>query len=369
MRSRKTQFMYTYRSVRRRGCGDGRSWRWALFFHRLPKQPQPLADQTDRAIFENELQQAAEADIQLLAKDWAKEDEKLKRDYCGALKEKQQAEEVLKKETAEADAARDKLGEIEGTLAELGEPAISGRARNAWLVILGLLEFPVNYVVFQLMGESIWITALMSAGLGVLIPGLAHFTGHRFRQQQQTSKDRILLWISPFIAIGLVVFIAFWRGEFMSVNEMSHLLGLKVSPLTATLMFVLLNLAFFFLALFISYEGTHPRAAVYSRVHKHLRELRRRLAKESGEAAAAVKREESAAKALTDARARREQRFEVIRQDAHGIAQSYEHLVTVYRNASLSRRDDVPPCFKLPIQPAELPSIFLSDGRLDWNCV
>jgi hypothetical protein len=370
MAARGNRFVYTYRSVRRRGHADGRSWRWAFLFRRESQEPRPAADQHERATVEGELREAAEADIRGRLADWSTEDQKLKQAYCRAVSEKRAADASVEKETTEATAVRQKLERVETEVADLGEPELSPRARNFFLILLGIVEFPINLAVFQVWGEAMWMTVLMSLGLGVIIPLIAHFTGHRFRQQQQDRKDKALLWMAPFVALGLLTFIAFWRGEFMSVSAASQLLGVHISPVTATLLFVLLNLAFFFLALLISYQGTHPRAAEHRRLRKHASELRRQLTKEGTEAEAAVKREELAAKGLATARAQRQQTFETARQEARTLAQTYEHLVTVYRNANLAQRRSAacPPCLRLPIEPAELPHELADDAELDWSC-
>ena len=370
MGARGSHFVYTYRSVRRRGRADGRGWRWAFLFRRERQEPRPAADQQERATVESELREAAEADIRGRLAEWSKADQKLKQTYCLAVNEKRAADASVKKETAEAVAAREKLERVEADLADLGEPELSPRARNFFLILLGIVEFPINLAVFQVWGESMWMTVLMSLGLGIIIPLIAHFTGHRFRQQEQDRKDRALLWMAPFVALGLLTFIAFWRGEFMSVSTNIQMLGVRISPVTATLLFVLLNLAFFFLALLISYQGTHPRAAEHRRLHNHAADLRRQLKKEGAEAEAAVRREELAAKELATARARRQQVFETARQEARTLAQTYEHLVTVYRNANLAPRKSAacPPCLRLPIEPAELPHELADDAELDWSC-
>lgn len=363
----KRRRLYSYRFARRCGRRDGRNWRWRIFlFKREPKDPLPHEDERDAPPFERELQQAAEGDMQGVARRWKDEDEKLKTTYCRALDRCRRAKRHLIKEAAEAQLAQKRCEAREEQLEKIGLPHISNRARNVLLFLIAFCEFPVNLAVYRVFGESETVTMLVAAGLGAIIPLFAHFFGHSLRQDEKTTKDKRLLWVSPLVVLMLLGFISFWRGLYLSSSAKNDLLGLNVRPATAVLMFVFLNIAFFFIAMLVSYLGTHRNQPRFKQAKLAVKVARRNRSREVAEASAADTELDSSQDALMEIRNRRRQRFESLQAEARGIKETFDLLIEVYRRSNAEARPGrTPTAFKQdppePVFPEGLQTI-------SWEC-
>jgi len=360
------RFVYSVRMVRRVGRRHGRDWRWRPLLKKEAKQPQPPAEQAEPAEYEQELKAAAESQLGQVAEQWQKEDQRLYAEYVRAMREHKQAEESLKKEAAEADEAIREHAKARQVVADLGLPSISRRARNTWLVVLAILEFPINKAVFQIFQLNRMETALAAASVGVVIPLLAHLTGYFLRQDVKNARDKTLLWVAPFAGLTVIGAIAYIRSTYLEAENRLDVLGVHINPATMTVIFIVVNMSIFITALITSYHGSHPRGKLFRQASKRLKAATRSLRKETGEAQVARHRFEAAAKAADLARSRRQKRFELLAEEARSVIQRYEHLVRVYRGANLEARraSGRPQCFSVEPVSAVLPAVF---QKLNWN--
>jgi len=367
----KRQFVYTHRSVRKQGLRDGRDWWWKFWPPKWPfresKESQPSGPQADHAQFEIALKEAAENDMRIVAEEWVSLDKELKPDYCAAVIGWQKAKERADKEGSEVAPAAKRFADAEQRFFELPSPALDPRWMVLWLIVIGLAELPLNYVVFQLLGQRLRETFLIAGGLALVLPLLAHVFGAALRQTEKSIIDKCLIAAAPIVAFGLLFVIALIREKFFEASAVAETLKVRLTPVQGTVLFLSINVALFFVAMVLSYEGTHPDRRLFSTRRRNLDHARRGLAKESTEAAAAAKQEESTAISLHKKRAARQKAFERAVENAQLICENADSFVGIYRAANLeSRRTaEKPACFRLLPPKAALPG---SLEQLDWNC-
>jgi hypothetical protein len=363
---------YTERRVRKQGFHDGRGWRWRFWPpewpFREPKEPQPDPGRTTHADFELALKEGAENDMQILAERWKELDQELKPEFCAALAVWQRARDRTRKEGKEVGPAERRLQGAEQRLLDLEIPALEPRWMHFWLIVIGVAEFPLNALVFELLQQGMIETYIIAAGLGVVIPLLAHTFGARLRQDEKEFIDQCMIATAPMIAFGLLFLVAIIRERFIqTAGGLAHF-GVPIRPLEGTILFLAINVALFFVAVFISYEGTHPKRTLYRTRCRDMKHAQRSLEKESGEAAEAAAQETSAAIKLNRLRQTRHKTFERTVQRAELINEALGFLVGVYRTANLESRKSAnrPPAFKLDPPKAELPKSLRQ--ALDWDC-
>jgi len=132
-------------------------------------------------------------------------------------------------------------------------------------------------------------------------------------------------------------------------------------------LFVVINVAVFFVAVVISYEGCHPNQSLYNTLRNRYAEAQKSFSKESKEAKAAAARRAQAEKRYNAAFHARQKTFERIVQEAEQCKESNDWFIEVYRRANLEvrRNPDVPASFKLQPREAIIPESLKS---LDWDC-
>jgi hypothetical protein len=360
----------TYRSVRRRGKKDGRDWRWKFWPpkwpFREPKEPSPTEDQDKPAQFELTLKEAAEAEMQWIAEEWRAADEKLKADYCRAQAERKQAKEQYDKEAQEATAAMGVYQKASEELAKISSPALSPSWMIFWLIVIGIGEFPLNAIVFDILGHERTETYLVAAFIGIFFPLAAHVFGSALRQEIKSTTDKVLTAIAPVVVLAFLAVIGFLRAKFFETLKLQELLGITVTPTQATILFIVINVAVFFVAAVISYEGTHANRKEYKTLRRKLKEAFRSLKKESAEAKAAATRLAKAEEWYQQALHRRQKNFERVAERARLIKENNDWLIQVYRDANVEARRNAstPACFKEPPIEAQIPAGL---QNLDWN--
>lgn len=367
---RNERFVYSVGRVRRAGRRDGRSWRWVLFpFKKEQKNPIPPENQSNPADYEQEIKGAAKGHIERIAQRWRKEDEKLAKAHVKALSERHEAEASLKKEAREADQALQEYNAAQGSVNALGLPEMSGRTAVIWLIVLAILELPLNRVVFEVFQAS-WIeTFLVACLVAVAIPILAHLTGYELRQDRKTKRDIAVLVIGVAAAIGLIGVIAYIRSLYLEGENQLAILGIHLNPRSMTVVFIIVNVAVYLAAMILTYHASHPKGKVFRQAIGRLKEARRSLKKESGEAQEARRRLEAASKAVDLTRVCREKRFNYLQEEANAIVGAYEHLVQVYRNANLEARSQRgrPACFNKDPQGVNLPAALKNLTPISWS--
>ncbi len=357
---------YTYRSVTRRGRKDGRDWNWKFWPLKAEKHREPKTDQEIPAQYETEILQMGLSNISEIAEEWKELDKKLKPEYCKALAAYDRADQRYKKEAGEEKQAADEFDIARKKYEEVSPPALAPGWKRFWLIVLGLGEFPINAMIFQILGQGQRETYLFSALICIVIPLAAHWFGHGLRQDTRDRRDVWLMIAGPLILLAMLGMIALMRAKYFEAVETHSLLGLTVTPTEGTIFFFVINLMVYFVALVISYQGSHPNHKLYTEVNKRYKEALERLTKEAGEAKQAGEELKQADMIYQEIRQRREKSYQRLVEQARTIQEGVEWLASAYRASNLSVRPDVPNCFKTPLNEIVLPS---SLSELDWECV
>jgi hypothetical protein len=238
-----------------------------------------------------------------------------------------------------------------------------------WLAIIGLAEFPINAIVFEVVGEELWLTYIMAAGLGVLIPLFAHFFAEPLKQTTKSVWDKVLIVLSPMVLLGLLAFIGVFRAKYLEIAEEQGGLDIHLTPAQSTVLFILVNLTFFFVAVLISYAGSYPDKPEHKLRKRKLVEARRVLQRESSEAVSAGQGLEKAEQVLQRAKNVRQKEFESYVARANSLKENNDFYVALYRAANMAARESrgKPPCFNRDPRAAQIPPV-LKPNALDWDC-
>ena len=360
---------YGYRKARRFGKKDGRSWRrpfWPL--RKKAKEPQPALDQTSPAQFETELNEAAESDIRKVSSAWEALDEKLKPKYCRLLTRFRLLREKLPTEREEEKTAKANYDKAAKAFLDLFPSDFNKKWVFFALFIIGIVEFPLNGLVFAIFGQGKFETYLFAAVIGVVIPFAGHLVGHNLRQEERNNTQRLTLIISLVLVLAALMSIGFLRAQYLSALLKSMPVGINISPLWATIIFLSLNLLLFTVASVLSYWGSHPHHTLYKKLKRDLEFAENSLKKEAGEAKAVADQLTEAHHELTETKHRREKKWKVHFQKANELKEFGEYLIATYRKANMEARDmaAVPKPFLIPPLAIEIPENL---KELDWDCL
>ncbi len=369
---RQSRAVYTPRSVRRQGIRDGRGWRWRFWPPAWPfqeaKAEVPPATQVEPATFEVALKEAADADLHRLGEDWQARDGRLKPRYCGAVAERDAAAAAYARETAEAGVAETTFKDAEQKFYALPAPSLDRRWMIFWLGVIGITEFPLNAIVFEIFGEEKLQTYVIAAGLGIVLPILAERFAETLKQPNHGLKERILLVLHPLVALGLIGTVSALRADFFEASGIAEVLNINMSPEKATLLFALINVAMFFAAVMVGYAGSLPDMARYRTLRARLREARRALRRESDQARAAAERLEAGERRYQRVRTCREKEFQRAAERAKAFKENADWFISAYRTANVgARKSASPPCFRAAPLEAIIPES-LKESALDWHC-
>ena len=268
-------------------------------------------------------------------------------------------------ETEEATVAKADFDKARAKYEGFTLPSLSEKWRNIWLLIIAVGEFPLNSVVFQLFGADRIDTYLMSLLLCISIPFLGHAWGEALKQDNKTGGDKGFVLGIPVAVLLILGAIAFVRAKFFEAMDTMKLMGVEITPLQMTFLFIIINIGIFLLAVIISYEACHPNKKQYKSVQRRYKEALNNLEKEATEAKQAG---QALAKAENDFQTQRQTRaksHEKFLQKANTIIDYTEWLITTYRAANMKTRKIIPPCFK---EAAKIPCIPTELFELDWDC-
>lgn len=357
---------YTHRSVKRQGKIDGRGWKWKFWpFIKTNSPIQPQLNQTIPAQFEEELIKVAQNLSSEISEKWYEQDTKLKPEYCTALSNSKSALESYLKESKDVERF---LGDYEAAKTEYEKqtpPSLPHFWHMLWLLALGVLEFPLNSIVFEILGQPKIETYIISAIICLFIPLAAFFFGRALHQEFKTTKDKILTWMMPVIVLGVVGVISYIRSKYFESMQITKVLGIDFTPTEATIVFILINIAVFFIATVISYEGSHPQHRMYAYLRKRFKAAKKQLGKEESEAKKAADVLKEADKKLEEISARRERTYKRYLEEINTVIERAKWLITVYRHSNLSVRDKIPECFKVPPKEISIPESMVT---LNWDC-
>lgn len=357
---------YSRSAVKRKGKRDGRAWRWRFWpFDKEEKAVIPEAGQTEPAPFETELNHNGGALLAELAEKWKKQDETLKPAYCQARQRVEHARLRLKKEAVEAEEAAEEFAEAQKKYHELPPTAIKPGWMYFWLIIIGAIEYPINSMIFSILGASKIETYIMAGVICIGIPLIAHSFGKILRQDTRQFVDKILLAVIPFATLAVLFAVAVLRSDLFEVIGSEKILGIHISPEKATVIFIILNVFMFVLATVFSYEGSHPQKRLCDTLKRHLIIAKRNLAREKKEAIQAED-ELEAAETLFQRRLHiRDTAHKRLLAEADIIVENTKLCNSIYRDANRSVRKELPLCFKTKPQEITIPEDLV---QMDWDC-
>ncbi len=356
---------YSHYHVSRKGKKDGRDWKYTFWPFRTEKPCEPKKEQELPPQFETDLIKAAENNITVEAEKLKNLDQRLKPEYCQTVSELKNAGKGYNKESGEADLARNEYEVAKNRYEEMTMPSLDAKWKNFWLFFIAVAEFPLNSLVFSILGSGRIETYIISAGLCVAIPMIAHFFGQSLRQEIRDRTDVILMITMPVTILAILGVIAFIRAKYFEAMVAQDLIGISISPTQMTVLFIIINIAIFFVAVMVSYEGSHPDKKRFKTTTKRFKEAMKRLKKEASEAEEAGEILSNVENKFQKLRQYRTKSYEKFVQKIRSIVDSAEWLVSSYRAANLRTRKDIPPCFK---KEAQIPSIPEELLDVDWDC-
>jgi hypothetical protein len=212
-------------------------------------------------------------------------------------------------------------------------------------------------MVFQLFGENKTLTYVIAALICVSIPLAAHFFGMALKNVHKTLTDKIMMSSLPvliLLEIGAIALIREKYFEAMMVNKVVHL---NISSQQLTIIFVIINLAIFFIASIISYSSAHDDSKDFRSKKKLYLRLKKRYDKEYSEEVIANKQLESTEKVFKRLRERRAKIFRQYQAKAEQKIKVFKGYVWCYRDSNINVRTTggSPACFNLEIVLPEIP--------------
>ena len=354
---------YNECSIRRKGRQDGRNFTWKLWpAIREKKEPVPPKDQKEIAAFENVLFNFTSNDLGKISEQWSKVDEVLKPNVEKAYVALMNAEERFKKEKKEADAVEDDYQKAKQDYFNIPAPSFSPTLATLLLIFIAIGEFPLNSMVFQLFGENKSLTYIIAALICVSIPLAAHFFGMSLKNVKKTLTDIILITGLPILILLEIGAIAWVREKYFEAMMLNSVANLKISSEQLTIIFVIINLAIFFIATFISYSSSYENNQEYRSMKKLYTRIKKRYDKEHKEEAEANLQLERNEKQFKHLKQQREKRFEQFQSKASQLIKVFEGYIWCYRDSNINVRymTGKPACFDIKIVLPEMPATLLT---------
>jgi hypothetical protein len=353
--------------VKRAGKLDGRNWSWKFWpFAKKPHESRPPQDQETPCEYEKAIKEGAETDIRRIAGDWEKVDDKLRPPYARVLAQIKECELRYPKESKEAQQAKRTYEKADSEFHKLLPPSLKPVWMFFWLGFLGLIEFPINSIVFSIFGEGKLLTYVFALII-ILIPLGAHWLGHFLRQETKDKWEWVLIISVSIIILATLIGFGFVRGQYLAA-VLSKFTSLKIaiSPTMATMIFLVFNLAIFIITSFISYSGTHPQHRLYSQKRSGLKSARLVFEKESGEEEDLAKRLADLRERLAEAKDHREKHWRWHIEKANEDKETAEFYISLYRTANLKARPTATPpkCFLAPPLSPEIPKNLTN---IEWD--
>ena len=364
------KYKYNHCSISRIGKKDGRDWKWKLWlFSKEKKNPQPKIDEVDIPEFEKELIRQGYEELDGLSHKWSDLDHKLKPLYCGSQKEYFNAQESYKKESKEAEEKLQPLNKTREAFNNLVVPRFSEKWALFWLIIIGIIEFPLNSQIFQIFGENKIMTYLFSAGICIILPIASHFLGAKLKNEKKSKRDNIFMIGTPVFILLLIGGIALLRETFFEVTQANSILKINISSEALTILFIIINLTIFFIATFISYESAHKDKDEFYLKEKQYKVALKLYTKELKEAILSEKILSNKEKEYYKIKNQREKEFEKFCEIAKNKKSIILWAMQVYRVANMNQRNEKPECFKVAVKvPDDFIPLTLKKENLDCNC-
>jgi hypothetical protein len=246
--------------------------------------------------------------------------------------------------------------------------------KGYWVLFtfLAICEFPMNSVVFDILGEAKWLTYLLAAGLGVIIPLSAHYMGIMLRRESpfeslKSALKASFLFVSVFaVLLGL----AYLREKFVTGADIASVLGVEMDPRMVTIVFLSINLLIFVVATLASYmvhiDVADEQIRSYHRTLRSLKEVEDVLDDTSGSLNKLKAKCDEVGEHISGLMVTREKILQKNRESAEAHRDTAQWLINVYRTSNTRARKDsqMPKCFKT------MPAIDISafDAPLDEEC-
>lgn len=305
----------------------------------------PMSDQEDHSPYEKRLALIADENIRRVAQKWDNEDRKLKGDYCRAKREYIDALKDLNKERGEhGEALQDYEDALKKKRDSSTYPHLSTKAYLAFIILIGLSEFPLTAFVFDILGENRLFTYIFAAALCIALPMASHSLGV-FIREQFNKKNSIIAAVNLLLFVVVIVAIAYLREKFFEASEFQKVLGVQMDPTTVTIVFIFIQLFIFGVTVTASYLAHDPHPNL-KRAKKDFEDAKKRLQKESREVFAAEERVDKAAEVLVKIEALRGRTFEKYQSMVDEITAIQRRIIEAYRTHNRRRRNDSPKSFK-----------------------
>ncbi len=328
----------------------------------------PPVDQEEHTPYEKSIQKWAQENIHRTAQEWENIDKKLKGTYCrlketlnSAIKAKKAAQDEHSESSEDVEDAQDKINKlrIRQHLPRWGYFSL--------LIFLGVSEFPLNSIVFDLFGEARWLTYLMSAGLAVVLPVFAHFVGVILKREPFKNRiintESVLLFFTLLIPILTISGIAYFREKFFEATGAHTVLNIEIDPTMVTFIFLSINLLIFTGAIIASYFYHDPELRQWE---KTLRFYLKEMEEDQRELARYKALEETSREQLQIIREQRQNEWDEKVAKAEEIKEICLGVIDNYRTHNLSRRKDQ----TLPVSFKNYPVITIPESLtdMDWTC-
>jgi len=308
-----------------------------------PQQPQ----------FIDELREAGEHDVSILAGRWSNRDAVLKERWLNADARKEQAKgDEEKAREAHEDACEAYKKEHNNVPPPTG--GASGLALYWFLIALMFVcEFPINAIVFRLFGENEVFTYIATAALALALLASAHFLGMLLREGEfKDIRNVVIIVALVLVPVAAIVSVSYLREVYL---ERTGDVTTTMSPGKMQGAFACFNALIFLVATVASYV-THDKLLIA--VFQTRKQLRR-----------AARARAVAERRFNKAQTRREQIFRATTNEAERINNTVQRLVAVYRRENLRYRGDrgnqkgMPQSFQTEVA-VEIPT---SLKQLDWT--
>jgi len=368
--ARKEHKIYTYKQSARKGCRDGRGFRWMLWpIYKKHETVYPVPDQVDQAAFEEELHRCCEENVSSFSEAWKDYDLKAKPQYCQAKREFELAQDAWVDACYGVEPVRAAYDRAKLRYDSLPVPAWPAWAEWVVTILAIALEGPGLAYAYQLMGASLLETYLMAALAVITVPFAAVLWGQKLRKSEHTGFDRGMLIAIPAVFMVALIGFTMVRVGVFEAAKLAEAFETTLSNGAVSAIFFTVNLLSFMLCSVVSYRSGHKNPEEHRRLSLHLSEASTLLEQETKDVNQTKAQRDKAELNFLRMREVRRKEFEGIQVEAINLIEQTEYLIQVYRTHNINARPDrkAPPCFLGPMRIVQLPKELQTEA-LDWDC-
>ena len=256
------------------------------------------------------------------------------------------AKEQIKKLDTEIKKLDDQNKDDERELGNQKPANLKPRIRNALLLtaIIGIGEIVFNTLAFQVIGDNLLFSLILSTSVTVAAFLLAHIAALQYKNAETQKKKYLIIGYSLLIASGVFVVMAYFRSEYMAKNDLS------TNPIT----FFVLNISLFIVTALLSYylmpswkEITENQELedMFEIIEKRKKEIERIEKEKNGINIVLVEKDKQRSRKAYDTE-----------YTVNLIQKKYKEAVAIYKCENIDLRKDgkVPVCFSEKISPIEV---------------